>query len=392
MNKALLNKEIQDFIRKHYKEDISKIVLSGSPFAEINVQELATQLFGRKKAEKKLPTWFNTDKIIYPSALNLEQTSSEKTAAYKASLTSGNTLIDLTGGFGIDAYFFSENFSRVIHCEQNEELSKLVRHNNEVLNRKNVDTYTGDSINFLQQTKISFDWIYIDPSRRDDAGGRVFLLHDCLPNVPDHLELLFGKAPNILVKTSPLLDIHAGLTELRNVRQIHVVAVDNDVKELLWILEKEFSGEPKIVTANLRNNGEDQYFTAPFSQDTEVSFHSPLTYLYEPNAAIMKSGQINALGEDDDLYKLHPNSQLFTSEKLKSFPGRRFEIQQALSYHKKKLRKELDLKQANITTRNFPLTVENLRKQLKISDGGDYYLFFTTLEGEEKVCLVCKKV
>lgn len=392
MNKALLNKEVQDFIREHYKEDISRIVFSGSPFNEITVQELATQLLGKKKAAKKLPTWFNTDGIIYPPALNLEQTSSEKTAAYKASLTKGNVLIDLTGGFGIDAFFFSKNFTRVVHCEQNDILSEIVRHNNGVLNKKNIETYIGDSIDFLQHTSESFDWIYIDPSRRNESGGRVFLLSDCLPDVPDHLELLFRKALNIMVKTSPLFDIHAGLTELRNVRQIHVIAVDNEVKELLWILEKEFGGEPEIVTANLRNNGKDQYFTAPFDQNTEFSFNSPLTYLYEPNAAIMKSGQFNAVGKDGDFYKLHPNSQLFTSEVLKSFPGRRFEIQQTLPFHKKKLRKLLDLKQANITTRNFPLTVENLRKQLKITDGGDDYLFFTTLEGEEKVCLVCKKV
>lgn len=392
MESPILNKEVQEYIRENYNEDVSRIILSGSPFATVSAQELAIQLIGKKKAEKKMPTWFSTPGILYPPALNLEQTSSEKTAAYKASLLNGSLLADLTGGFGIDSYYFSKRLKKIIHIEQNGRLSALAAHNFKALGVENVETRTGDSLNFLKETTLKFDWIYVDPSRRDDAGGRVFLLSDCLPNLPEHLDLLFEKSAAILIKTSPLLDLQAGLSELESVKEIHVIAVDNDVKELLWILEKKNVQPLKVVTGNFRKNGEDELWDATYEPTTAATYSLPLAYLYEPNAAVMKSGLANTLGNELNLFKLHPNSQLFTSTTIISFPGRRFEILQSLPYHKKKLKKELDLKKANITTRNFPLSVDNIRKQLKISEGGDHYLFFTTLENEEKVCLVCKKI
>lgn len=392
MNAALLNKEVQDYISENYNEDISAIILRGSPFPDVPVQDLATQLVGKKKAEKKLPTWFKTPGIVFPPALNLEQTSSEKTAAYKTSLVNGEHLVDLTGGFGIDSYYFSKRFREVVHCELNASLSPIVTHNFDLLGAENIVVHTGNSLEYLQGTARTFDCIYTDPSRRDDAGGRVFLLSDCMPNIPENLDLLFRKSPQILIKTSPLLDIRAGLSELKEVREIHILAIENDVKELLWVLKTGTADPLKVRTVNFRKNGEDEHFSAEFTPSMEINFSPPLTYLFEPNAAIMKSGLSNSLGKELDLLKLHPNSQLFTSEELKQFPGRRFEILKTLPYHKKKLRKSLDLEQANITTRNFPLSVESLRKQLKIGDGGEYYLFFTTLHNEEKVCVVCRKV
>ncbi|NJY64226.1 class I SAM-dependent methyltransferase, partial [Salinimicrobium sp. CDJ15-81-2] len=375
MNRKLLNKEVQDFIESRYKEEVSKMAFKGSPFKGISTQELLVQLSGKKKAEKKLPTWFAHRGIVYPPNLNLEQTSSEITAKYKASLVSGNTLADLTGGFGIDSYYFSKKVKQVYHLELNKNLQEIAAHNFGSLGVKNVISEAGDGMEFLKHSSEKFDWIYLDPSRRDDTGGRVFFLSDCLPNIPENFDLLQEKAKNIMIKTSPLLDLSAGLQELKDVNEIHIIAVDNDVKELLWILSSKPSAAIRIKTINFQKQ-ERQEFEANFGDDHVEQYEEPQEFLYEPNAAIMKSGLFAALGHELQLRKLHPNSQLFTSSELLEFPGRRFRIEKVLPFRKKQLKKELSEK-ANISVRNFPETVANLRKQLKIKEGGDQYLFFT---------------
>ncbi|WP_324719172.1 THUMP-like domain-containing protein [Salinimicrobium sp. HB62] len=367
------------------------MAFQGSPFEGVSTQELLVQLSGKKRAEKKLPTWFKTHGVIYPPNLNLEQTSSEITAEYKASLTFGANMVDLTGGFGIDSFYFAQKVQNLKHFELNEELQEIARHNFEILGAKNVISEAGDGMEFLRNTSEEFDCIYLDPSRRDDLGGRVFFLSDCLPNVPENMELLQRKSKKILIKTSPLLDLQAGLKELKNVEEIHIVAVDNDVKELLWIIQREPSEEQVLVkTVNFQKN-EKQVFESLLGNGSTEEYSEPLTYLYEPNAAIMKSGLFADLGRKLDLKKLHPNTQLFTSETLKNFPGRHFRILKILPYKRKQLKKELDLKKANITTRNFSESVESLRKMLKFKDGGKDYLFFTTLFSGDKAVLVCEK-
>lgn len=382
---------MQEFISENYNKDLSKLVFQGSPFEEVSTQELATQLAGKGRAEKKLPTWFNTEGIIYPPNLNLEQTSSEITAAYKASQINGSLLMDLTGGFGVDSYFFSKSVKKVVHCELNPELSEVVAHNFRVLGIENIINFTGDGLSHLKATTEPIDWLYLDPSRRDDAGGRVFHLSDCLPNIPEHLELLLSKAPDILVKTSPLLDLQAGVLALRKVKQIHVVAVKNEVKELLWFLSEIPTEEIRIRTLNFKK-GEVEIYENDFRKEAPIDLSTPLTYLFEPNAAIMKSGLADALGEELGLLKLHNNSNLFTSNTLMKFPGRKFEILQQLPYSRKKLKKALSFEQAHISTRNFPESVASLRKQLKLKDGGEHYLFFTTTGKDERVVLICRKI
>lgn len=391
MNKALLHKEVQDFLETNYKEEISKILFKGSPFPEVTPQELGIQLSGKKKVEKKLPTWFNTRGIIYSPTLNLEQTSSEKTADYKASLISGNSIVDVTGGFGIDSYFFSKRFEKVVHCELNEELSEIASHNFEVLERPNVQNFCGNGIEFIKNSSEKFDWIYIDPSRRDDAGGRVFHLSDCLPNVPEHLNMLWENTDNILIKTSPLLDITAGIRELENIAEIHVVAVENDVKELLWILKKDASQEIKIKTINFRKSG-DQVYENRLQKATQPALSQPLRFLYEPNAALMKSALYDQLASELDLFKLHPHTHLYTSSQITDYPGRRFEIIETIPFKKKRIKAALTVKKAHIATRNFPESVATLRKQFKLKDGGENYLFFTTSLNDEKILLMCEKV
>ncbi|RKS53142.1 hypothetical protein BC962_1388 [Gillisia mitskevichiae] len=392
MNKALLHPDVKKFIQSHLNDDLTKLILKGSPFPDVSVQEIATQISGLKKAKTKLPTWFKNQSILYSPNLNLEQTSSEITAKYKSQLITGDTLIDLTGGFGIDDYYFSKRFKKVIHCELNAELSELASHNFSELGASNIKTHIGDGLEILKELGEKVNWIYLDPARRDDYGGKVFLLEQCTPNVPKNLKLLFQNSDNILIKSSPLLDLSAGIAELRKVTEIHIVAVNNEVKELLWVLNRNISKEIKIKTINITKN-ETQVFEAIFEELlAPIKYSSALKFLYEPNPAIMKSKLFSALATETNTKKLHSNSHLFTSEVLQAFPGRSFEIMEVLNYNKKALKRSLKLKKANITTRNFPKTVSEIRKELKIEDGGKDYLFFTTDLNNDKIVLECKKI
>ena len=348
MNKALLNPEVKKFIKEHLHEDLTKLILKGSAFPDVSIQEIAIQISGLKKAKNKLPTWFKNQDILYPPNLNLEQTSSEITAKYKSELISGNTLIDLTGGFGIDDFYFSKKFKKVIHCELNEELSHLASHNFKSLGVVNIKTQIGDGLQILKELNEKVDWVYLDPARRDDYGGKVFLLEQCSPNVPENLKLLFQKSDNVLIKSSPLLDLSAGISELRKVVEIHIVSVNNEVKELLWVLNRNISKEIKIKTINISHK-ETQVFEALLDEKSGPSaYNLPLNFLYEPNPAIMKSKLFSALSSETKTYKLQANSHLFTSEELQPFPGRSFEIIEIVPYNKKALKISLKLKKANI--------------------------------------------
>ncbi len=392
MNKALLNPEVQKFISEHLFEDLSKLILKGSPFPYISSQEIGVQISGKKKAKFKLPLWFNTQNILYPPNLNLEQTSSEKTAKYKASLISGDKLIDLTGGFGIDSYFFAEKFSQLTYCELNPELFAIATHNFKILGAENINAFQGNGIEFLKKSEEHFDWIYLDPSRRDEHGGKVFHLNQCTPDIPKNLELLFERSENVMLKTSPLLDLKAGIIELKQVSEIHIVAVNSDVKELLWILKKGYQGEVEIKTIDFQKSETQQFDTIFRNNQSEVPLSLPLKYIYEPNPVIMKSGMFRELAVQTNTFKLHSNTHLFTSETIKNFPGRIFEVFDIVPFNKKLLKQKLKLKKANITTRNFPKSVEVLRQELKISEGGNFYLFFTTNLKNEKIVLVCVKI
>ena len=238
----ILQKEVQDFINKHLLSDVQQLALKKNPFPELDYKLVLTQISSKRKAKEKLPTWFAMEGIIYPEKISIEQTSSEKTAQYKANLVSGAFLMDATGGFGIDDYYFSKKIGEVVHCEINVDLSALVKHNFEKLGVTNITCVAGDSFDYLNNTTQKFDWIYIDPSRRNSIKGKVFLLADCMPNVPELIDFYFKKAERILIKTAPILDITSALNELKFVKNIHIIAIDNEVKELLFEAEGSLSG------------------------------------------------------------------------------------------------------------------------------------------------------
>lgn len=391
MKKEVLHKNVQNFIEDHLHEDAAKLVLKGSPFSAVTVQELVEQIVAKKKCEKKLPTWFQSENIYYPNKINIEQTSSEITANYKSRLISGNSIIDLTGGFGVDTYYFANRFKKVVHCEINEKLSQVISHNFEVLNIENIVPFQGDGIAYIENNSMKYDWIYADPSRRNDAKGKVFLLEDCLPNIPIHLDALFEKTKNILLKLSPVLDISASISALKFVKEIHVVAVQNEVKELLFILEKGYKGVIPIKTTNIKNDVFEN-FESIHNSHVEATFSIPKTYLFEPNVAILKAGLFNDVSHQLKIDKIQVNSHLYTSNNTIIFPGRSFKICHVLNYDKKQLKKIIPSKKANITTRNFPQTVAEIRKKIGFKDGGNHYLFFTTnLEGKH-IILVCEKI
>jgi hypothetical protein len=392
LNTSILRQNIQEFINKNSSASVSNLALQKNPFPDVEWLLILNQIEAKSKAKDKLPTWFSTENIIYPSKISVEQTSSEKTAAYKASLISGDTIIDLTGGFGVDDYYFSKKFKVVTHCEINEDLSEIVKHNLQQLGVKNCFCYATDSANIIKESELKWDWIYIDPSRRNDAKGKVFMLKDCLPNVPELLDFYLEKSNSILIKTAPLLDLSAGLSELKFVKNIHIIALENEVKELLFEIHNHYSGEITIKTANILK---DKTETFDFVLGNDTSFASytlPQKFLYEPNAAIMKSGGFDEVSSFFKINKLHKHSHLYTSEQLIDFPGRSFEIEKTISYNKNEMKTELLNQQANVTTRNFPETVENIRKKWKIKNGGNLYCFFTTDKNDNKIVLICRKI
>jgi 16S rRNA G966 N2-methylase RsmD len=392
LNIELLHIEIQKFINSNLESNISSLVLKGINFEGVESKLIVEQIEAKKRCKKKLATWFNSENIYYPNKLNIEQTSSEITAKYKADFVSGTSLIDLTGGFGVDAFYFSKQIEQVTHCEINTELSKIVKHNYTSIGALNIECFSESGIDSLKRLNKPYDWIYIDPSRRDDSKQKVFLLSDCTPNIKTYQNLFFKYATNVMIKTSPLLDLSATLSDLKHVKEIHIIAINNEVKELIWVLKRHFEGEVVVKTVNIQKDNI-QNFNFIFEEESiaKVEYSRPFKYLYEPNSSVLKSGAFNSVSAILNIAKLHKHSHLYTSENLIDFPGRRFEIKKLVPFNKKSFAKE-KITKANITTRNFPLSVSDIRKKLNIREGGDLYLFFTTDTTNTKIILICSKM
>jgi len=388
INSALLHTDVQEFIRS-YEGSLSDLAFAGSPFKSVTVLELIQQIEGRNRTKKKLPTWYRTKNILYPPKLNLEQTSSEITAEYKASLIEGKSLADISGGFGVDSFYFAQTVNSVHHFEINTSLSEVVAHNFNQLERTNITCFATDGLQAIR--KQAYDVIYADPSRRHDEKGKVYFLSDCVPNIPVNVGLLRKQSKILLLKTAPMLDISVGIKELGAVTAIHIVAIDNEVKELLWVISDMASETPVVNTVNVKKQ-ETEQFSFTLGEPAEATYEAPSRFLYEPNAAIMKSGAFDTVSGAFKIKKLHKHTHLYTSESLREFPGRRFFIKDVVPYSKKEMRKAMKFDKANVATRNFPESVAIIRNKWKLKEGGDRYLFFSIIKNEEKVMLVCEKI
>ena len=405
----------KDFISKHLKDDVNRLALAKFP-DDIDREFVVRQIHARQVLNKKLPSWAENDELIFPKKLSLEQSSSELTALYKKSLLSDvdemariaicenqcqsvvmtKTLIDLTGGMGVDTAFLFDNFDHAFYVEMQEELCEIARHNFKVLN-KNITVVNDNAEHFLQNCDM-VDCIYLDPARRDEYGRKMVSLHDCSPDVVELHDLLMKKAKRILIKVSPMLDIEMIKKELKDISEIHVVAVRNECKEILIAMQthKESVSSINIIATDLREK-----WNIVFTEDEEQNAQWTLAdnikkYLYEPGAACMKAGCFKLLSQRYALDKLHRNSHLYTSDELvPDFPGRIFEVIDVMPFDKK-TKKEISLRcqqpKANVAVRNFPLSTEELKKNLGLHDGGEFYIFGTTMKGENKVIVLTKKL
>ncbi|MGJ3235295.1 THUMP-like domain-containing protein [Marivirga sp.] len=389
-----VKEEYWKFIKDHEQDNPAQLVLKQKKFPDLPLKELASQIASRQKAKIKLPEWY-AEKVWFPSKLSLEQCSSEATAKFKSSLISGTSFADLTGGFGIDTYYLSQNFSESHYVEQQKELCELALYNFKVLNR-NINIHHSQSEAFFNSIKKPLDWIYLDPARRGDRNQKVFLWEDCSPNLVELLPLLFEKAQNILVKAAPMQDISRAIAELDNkVKAVYIIEWQGEVKELIYILSKEAVEYPEIHAVQLSDEGKPIFsFNGDKLKEEESSIKIgiPQHFLYEPSPVMMKAGLFKQLAQKFQLSKLHPNTHLFTCHEIKKdFPGRVFKIENQIPVQKKELKKYLPEMKANLASRNFPMPIAQLKKKLGLKDGGEHYLFATTLKGEEKALLICEK-
>lgn len=380
MIEKLLRKEVQDFLLEHEQEDEKKLILKYRTLFDLPMGIIADQLSGRRKAKEKLPIYYKTRGIVYPPGLNLEQSSSERTAQFKADLldkvlNKKNALVDLTGGFGVDTYLLSKFFSTLYFVEPNESLLSYAQHNHQTLGAENIQYHHCAAEEFLNLFEGKTDCAFIDPSRRNETKQKVFKLSDCEPHVPNLMSTIFQKSGCALVKTSPLLDIQQGINELKHVEMVWVLSVDNECKELLFFCRNGFVEEPTIMAVNLQEGHKDLEFNFTEEKSVISKFSEPLTYLYEPNASILKAGAFKLMGEKFSLFKLHASTHLYTSKELnQDFPGRIFEIIGKVRSNSRILKEIFPEGKANVITRNYPLTTEELRKKTKLKDGGKLYL------------------
>lgn len=392
MNNQLLDKDVQVYIRSHTDADVHKIAMAKSPFPGVTGRELSAQISARKKCIRKLPLWFHTENIYYPSLLSVEQCSSAVTADYKAKLAKGDSLIDITGGYGVDSYFFAKTNTSVIHCEINKELSDIAAYNAKLLGVSNMRFVSGDGMEWLKDSALQYTSIYIDPARRSDVG-KVFMLKDCTPNVVAHLDLLLSKATRVLIKTAPLLDISAGLKELKCVEEVHIVSVRNECKELIWVLKEGYEGELKIISSTLNDGlkqfsytkGQEVVIDTQFSASDRTIVHSSGQYLYEPDVALLKSGAFNLIAERYCLQKLDHQTHLYVSSQVHSdFPGRIFQIEEV--HTPAEIRKHKNLV-GNVIVRNYPAEAAVLTKKYKIKAHNTHFLIFTQSHTQGKIII-----
>ena len=390
----LINEATRKFIAEHAQEDVRKLALQRTKDVSVDLPMALQQIAGRQTARKKLPSWAAIEDIVYPPHLNMEQCSSEQTAKYKAGIVGeGACLIDLTGGFGVDFYWMSQGFKKRVYVEQNSELCAISSENFRSLGL-DATVVCGSAADYLSSLDDMADVIFLDPARRNEHGGRTYGIADCTPNVQELLPLLLEKARSIVLKLSPMLDWRKAVEDLKYVSEVHIVSVNNECKELLLVLEQRAKDTLRILCVN------DEHIFCWFPQqkpsapNEESILVQDVQYLYEPNASIMKAGCFMALEARYAVQQISANSHLFVSaDEIVDFPGRRFRILAISSMNKQELKNTLkDIDKANIAVRNFPLSADELRKKLKMKDGGDVFLFATTLPDGQHRLFICRKI
>jgi len=395
-----------DFISRHKGDDVRKLALQGTKDAAVDLSFALQQIAGWQKARQKLPSWASIEGIVYPPHISMEQCSSEQTARYKASIAGeGQLVVDLTAGLGVDLSFISQGFHHAVHVEQNEQLCAISSNNYKQLGLNQIEVLCGDGTAYLH-TMPHADLLFIDPARRDEHGARTYGIADCTPNVLELCDEMLQKADRVMIKLSPMLDWRKAVKDLGKVREVHIVSVDNECKELLLVLSAEETTLQMFCVNNenifhyceeMQVSSADETFQTSASLATsESSFNDVLqegSFLYEPNASIMKAGCFRLLENQFGLRQLDKNSHLFASDReIKDFPGRRFIIDRTTSMNKRELKTALaGITSANISVRNFPLSVAELRKRLKFKEGGQQYIFATSVAGRGHTLIICHK-
>lgn len=391
-----MNQATIDFIHEHAEADVRQLALQGTKNPEVDLSFALEQIAGRQKAKTKLPSWAAVDGIVYPPHLSMEQCSSEQTARYKALIAGkGALIVDLTAGFGVDMAFMSQGFQKAVHVERQAPLCAISSENYKLLGLNHIEVICADGIDYLHQLEHA-DLIFLDPARRDDHGARTYGIADCTPNVLELRDELFEKADRVMLKLSPMLDWRKAVEDLGHVNEVHIVSVDNECKELLLILSKEKKPLKLLCVNNDQVFEGDQGDWLNERSIAEIRVPVPMSsqaYLFEPNASIMKAGCFTLLEQRFNVSQLDKNSHLFVSNHdISDFPGRRFTIEKTTSMNKRELKTALaGIDKANITVRNFPLSVAELRKRLKLKDGGNLYLFATTLADGQHQLFLCRK-
>lgn len=364
----------QKFIREAENEDVNKLILNPPVSFKGQIKIIAEQILSRQKAKGKLNHWLNKENILFPPPLSIEQSSSEATAKYKQTIVQGSSLIDLSGGMGVDCLAMSEKFENTTYIEQNEWLCELFKHNSRKFHQEILVRNT-KAEDFIQELSYQPNTtIFIDPARRDQNKSKVFRLQDCTPDIVDLLPLIKQKADKLLVKLSPLLDIQLLITTIPDLTEIHIVSVKNECKEVLAYADFTKKVTPRIITTNLSTEQPTYSFQLQEEQESTSQFSLPKTYLYEPNSSILKSGAFKKIAQDYHLDKIAPNTHLYTSNEVQEkFPGKVFEIKQP-SINKKNISNYAENGKINVITRNYPLNANELKKKMKVRDGGKFYL------------------
>ncbi len=394
----LVGEDFVAFIAKHAQEDVNKLRLKRYTECSFDVELAIEQIEIRKKAKQKLPSWASNSSLLFPSGLSFEQCSSELTARYKQRFCNGSLLCDLTGGLGIDSLAFAGVFDNVTYVERYPNYCEAAIHNFEQVGATHIQVVNSDCATYINSTTACYDTIYLDPARRGVENSRLFALSDYEPNIDTLLPTLLQRSKQVVMKVSPMVDITQMIVAIPQISEVHVLSVKNECKELLLVITPETKSDVQLFCINYNTLGEYDEFTYSFNEERQsegVSYANTVsTYLYEPNSSLLKAGAFKQVASVYSIAKLHMHSHLYTSEAfLPQFNGRQFQVKEVIPFRSKEIKGiKKSYPKANITTRNFPLSVKEIRQKTGIKEGGEIYLFATTTSDEQHQLIVCEKI